>query len=100
VLGAELLVRAPTSARREQDEAHVTYAHKIAARDRALDPTPCRGGGAPRARCARTSARASRCPTAARRDRGERGPDARLAGGLLRTEGERLLLDRNGGALS
>jgi methionyl-tRNA formyltransferase len=67
-LGGELLVRAlderPPFA--EQDEARVTYAHKIeAARPRARPARRPTRSSAPCARCARTSARGCRCRTAA-----------------------------------
>jgi len=104
-LGGELLVRAlderPPCV--EQDEAGVTYAHKIEARDRALDPT-------------RPPEEVERVVRALRPHIGARVPlpdgsylgviSARVdgdtlapAGGRLRTDGERLLLDCNGGAL-
>jgi hypothetical protein len=87
----------------EQDEAGVTYAHKIEARDRALDPT-------------RPPEEVERVVRALRPHIGARLPlpdgsflgvvAARVdgvtlapAGGHLRTDGERLLLDCNGGAL-
>jgi methionyl-tRNA formyltransferase len=104
-LGGELLVRAlddrpePT----EQDEAGVTYAHKIEARDRLLDFT-------------RPPEEVERVVRALRPHIGARLPlpdgtflgvrSARVdgdtlapAGGRLRTDGHRLLLDCNGGAL-
>ena len=66
-LGGDLLVRAldeqPPFV--EQDEARVTYAQKIEAADRALDPAarpPSSSGRC--ARCGRTSARAWRCRAA------------------------------------
>ena len=104
-LAGELLVRALDERPPwvEQDAAGVTYAHKIEAADRALDPTrrPERPSGRS-APCGRTSARGSRCPTAAswaccaaRVD----GPTLAPAGGRVRTDGERLLLDCRGGAL-
>jgi methionyl-tRNA formyltransferase len=87
----------------EQDEAGVTYAHKIEARDRALDPT-------------RPPEEVERVVRALRPHIGARLPlpdgsflgvvAARVdgetlapAGGHLRADGERLLLDCNGGAL-
>ncbi|HYM56977.1 MAG TPA: formyltransferase family protein [Solirubrobacteraceae bacterium] len=104
-LGGELLVRAlderPPFA--EQDEAGVTYAHKIEPRDRTLDAT-------------RPPEEVERVVRALRPHIGARLPlpdgtflgvlAARVdgdtlapAGGRVRTEGERLLLDCNGGAL-
>src|SRR5215212_4711900 len=104
-LGGRLLVRAlderPPFA--EQDEAGVTYAHKIEARDRALDPT-------------RPPEEVERVVRALRPHIGARLPlpdesflgvlAARVdgdtlapAGGRVRADGERLLLDCNGGAL-
>ena len=104
-LGAELLVRAlderPTPV--EQDEAHVTYAQKISARDRALDPTRPPEEEERRVRALRPHIGA-RLPLpdgsflgviAAQVD----GPTRAPAGGLLRTEGDRLLLDCHGRAL-
>ena len=66
-LGGDLLVRAlderPPFV--EQDESQVTYAHKIEAADRALDPAARRTSSSARcAPCARTSAPASRCRAA------------------------------------
>jgi methionyl-tRNA formyltransferase len=104
-LGAELLVRAlderPTPV--EQDESLVTYAHKIGPRERALDPT-------------QTPEQVERTIRALRPHIGSRlplpdgtylgviaaeidGPTQTPAGGLVRTEGDRLLLDCHGGAL-
>jgi methionyl-tRNA formyltransferase len=104
-LGAELLVRAlderPTPV--EQDESLVTYAHKIGPRERALDPT-------------QTPEQVERTIRALRPHIGSRlplpdgtylgviaaeidGPTQTPAGGLVRTEGDRLLLDCRGGAL-
>ena len=105
-VGGEALVRAlderPPFV--EQDEAGVTYAHKIEARDRALDPT-------------RPPEEVERVVRALRPHIGARLPlPGRLvprawsraevdgetlapAGGHVRTDGERLLLDCNGGAL-
>src|SRR5829696_199248 len=104
-LGGQGLVRAlderPPFA--EQDEVGVTYADKIEARDRALDPT-------------RSPAEVERVVRALRPHIGARIPlpdgsflgvdAARVdgdtlapAGGRLRADGERLLLDCNGGAL-
>ena len=87
----------------EQDEAGVTYAHKIEARDRALDP-------------ARTPAEVERTVRALRPHVGARlplpdgtflgvvaaqvdGDTLAPAGGHVRADGDRLLLDCNGGAL-
>ena len=87
----------------EQDEAGVTYAHKIEARDRALDPT-------------RAPEEVERVVRALRPHIGARlplpdgsylgvvraevdGDTLAPAGGHVRTDGERLLLDCNGGAL-
>jgi methionyl-tRNA formyltransferase len=104
-LGARLLVQAlderPTPV--EQDEALVTYAHKIGPRERALDPT-------------RSPHEVERTIRALRPHIGSRlplpdgsflgvvdaavdGPTRAPAGGLVRAEGDRLLLDCNGGAL-
>ena len=105
VIGADLLVRVlderPTPV--EQDEAFVTYAHKIGPRERALDPT-------------QTPAEVERTIRALRPHIGSRlplpdgtflgvlaarvaGPTRAPAGGLVRSEGDRLLLDCHGGAL-
>ena len=87
----------------EQDEAGVTYAHKIEAADRALDPT-------------RPTEAVERVVRALRPHIGARlplpdgsylgvvraevdGETLAPAGGHVRTDGERLLLDCNGGAL-
>jgi methionyl-tRNA formyltransferase len=104
-LGGTLLVRAlderPPFA--EQDEAGVTYAHKIEPRDRTLDAT-------------RPAEEVERVVRALRPHIGARLPlpdgtflgvmAARVdgdtlapAGGRVRTDGEHLLLDCNGGAL-
>jgi hypothetical protein len=104
-LGARLLVQAlderPTPV--EQDEALVTYAHRIGPRERALDPT-------------QTPEQVERTIRALRPHIGSRlplpdgsflgvidaavdGPTRAPAGGLVRAEGERLLLDCQGGAL-
>ena len=104
-LGSELLVRAlderPDCT--EQDESLVTYAHKLEARDRNLDFT-------------RAPEEVERTVRALRPHIGARLPlpdgshlgvhSARVggetlapAGGRLRTDGQRLLLDCNGGAL-
>jgi methionyl-tRNA formyltransferase len=104
-LGADLLVQALDEhpAPVEQDEALVTYAQKITARDRALDPTRPPEEEERRVRALRPHIGA-RVPLP---DGGflgviaahVNGPTRAPAGGLLRTEGERLLLDCNGGAL-
>ena len=89
----------------EQDEARVTYAHKIeAARPRARPDAPARGGRARAcARCGRTSARALPLPDgsflgviARARSTARR---ARPPAACVRTDGDRLLLDCHGGAL-
>jgi methionyl-tRNA formyltransferase len=102
-LGGELLVRALDERPPwvEQDEAGVTYAHKIEAADRALDPS-------------RTPAEVERTVRALRPHIGGRLPlpdgsflgviAARPAGpaltpGGVRSDGDRLLLDCRGGAL-
>ena len=94
-LGADLLLRALDERPpwREQDEDGATYAEKLTAADRTLDPTPRpRSRSASSARCTRTSARACaqpdgvvprRAPRAGgggRRARAARGPAARRAG--------------------
>ena len=103
--GGELLVRALDERPPwvEQDEAGVTYAHKIEAADRTLDHT-------------RTPAEVERTVRALRPHIGARlplpdgsflgviaarpdGPSATPAGGRVRTDGDRLLLDCRGGAL-
>ena len=104
-LGAELLVKAlderPTP--QEQDESKVTYAHKIGPRERALDPTQTPQEVERTIRALRPHI-GSRLPLpdgsflgvlAARLD----GPTMAPAGGRVRTDGETLLLDCNGGAL-
>ena len=104
-LGGDLLLRAlderPPFA--EQDEAGVTYAHKIEARDRALDHTRPPEEVERDVRALRPHIGA-RLPLpdgsflgvfAARVD----GETLAPAGGRVRTDGERLLLDCNGGAL-
>jgi methionyl-tRNA formyltransferase len=104
-VGGEALVRAlderPPYV--EQDEAGVTYAHKIEAVDRALDPT-------------RPPEAVERVVRALRPHIGARlplpdgsylgvvraevdGETLAPAGGHVRTDGDRLLLDCNGGAL-
>jgi len=102
-LGGELLVRALDERPPwvEQDEAGVTYAHKIEAADRALDP-------------ARTPAELERTVRALRPHIGARLPlpgggflgvsgatpdGPSLAPGSVRRDGDRLLLDCSGGAL-
>jgi len=104
-LAGELLVRALDERPPwvEQDEAGVTYAYKIEPADRALDPT-------------RTPAEVERTVRALRPHIGARlplpdgsflgvsgaavdGPTLAPAGGRVRTDGERLLLDCRGGAL-
>ena len=104
-LGGELLVRALDERPpwREQDEAGVSYADKIEPADRALDPT-------------RTPAEVERTVRALRPHIGARlplpgggylgvsaavpdGPTLAPAGGRVRTDGDRLLLDCRGGAL-
>jgi methionyl-tRNA formyltransferase len=105
VLAGDLLVRAldERPAFVEQEEAGVTYANKIEPRDRALDAT-------------RPPEEVERVVRALRPHIGARVPlpdgnflgvlDAQVdgdtlapAGGRMRTDGERLLLDCNGGAL-
>ncbi|WP_064750575.1 formyltransferase family protein [Solirubrobacter soli] len=104
-IGADLLVKVlderPTPV--EQDEAFVTYAHKIGPRERALDPT-------------QTPEEVERTIRALRPHIGSRlqlpdgtflgviaarvaGATRAPAGGLVRAEGDRLLLDCHGGAL-
>ena len=104
-LGGDLLVRAlddrPPYA--EQDDSRVTYAEKIGPADRALDPS-------------RPAEEVERTVRALRPHIGARlplpdggvlgvlsarvdGPSLTPAGGRLRTEGERLLLDCRGAAL-
>src|SRR4051794_30984208 len=104
-VGGEALVRAREERPPyvEQDEAGVTYAHKIEAADRALDPT-------------RPPDEVERVVRALRPHIGARlplpdgaylgvvraevdGDTLAPAGGHVRTDGERLLLDCNGGAL-
>jgi methionyl-tRNA formyltransferase len=104
-LSGQLLVRALDERPpwREQPAEGVTYAHKIEAADRALDPT-------------RTPAEVERTVRALRPHIGARlplpdrgflgvtaaavdGPTLAPAGGRLRTDGGRLLLDCRGGAL-
>jgi hypothetical protein len=87
----------------EQDDAGVTYAHKIEAADRALDPTGTPAEAERTVRALRPHIGA-RLPlpdgtflgvAAARPD----GPTLAPAGGRVRTDGERLMLDCRGGAL-
>jgi methionyl-tRNA formyltransferase len=87
----------------EQDEAGVTYAHKIEAADRALDPTSTPEEVERTVRALRPHIGA-RLPlpdgrflgvSAAKVD----GPTLAPAGGRVRTDGRRLLLDCRGGAL-
>jgi methionyl-tRNA formyltransferase len=87
----------------EQDDAGVTYAHKIEAADRALDPTATPAEVERVVRALRPHIGA-RLPlpdgtflrvVAARPD----GPTLAPAGGRVRVDGERLLLDCRGGAL-
>jgi methionyl-tRNA formyltransferase len=104
-LSGDLLVRAleerPPWA--EQDESGVTYAHKIEAADRTLDPTRTPEEEERRVRALRPHIGA-RLPlpdgsflgvVAAAVD----GPTLAPAGGRVRTDGEALLLDCRGGAL-
>jgi methionyl-tRNA formyltransferase len=105
VLGGELLVRALDERPPwvEQDDAGATYAHKIEVADRVLDHT-------------RPPEEVERTVRALRPHIGARlplpdgsflgvsaaraaGPTLAPAGGRLRTDGERLLLDCRGGAL-
>jgi methionyl-tRNA formyltransferase len=104
-LAGELLVRALDERPpwREQPADGITYAHKIEAADRALDPT-------------RTPAEVERTVRALRPHIGARlplpdgrflgvvaaqpdGPTLAPAGGRVRSDGEQLLLDCRGGAL-
>jgi len=104
-LGAELLVKVldERPEPQEQDESQATYAQKIGPRDRALDPTqtPEQVERTIRALRPHIGARlqlpdGSFLGVLAARPAGRtRAP----AGGLVRTEGERLLLDCHGGAL-
>jgi methionyl-tRNA formyltransferase len=104
-LGGELLVRALDERPPwvEQADAGVTYAHKIEAADRALDPTrppeavertvralrPHIGARLPLPDGSYLGVRAARVD----------GPTLAPAGGRVRTDGEQLLLDCRGGAL-
>ena len=87
----------------DQDAAGVTYAHKIEAADRSLDPTR-------RPETAERTVRALRPHIGARIPLPDGsflgvlasrvdGPTLAPAGGRLRTDGDRLLLDCRGGAL-
>jgi methionyl-tRNA formyltransferase len=104
-LGARLLVEVldtrPTPV--EQDESKVTYANKIGARERALDPTQ-------RPEVVERTIRALRPHIGSRLplpdgtflgvlDARVDGPTRAPAGGLVRTDGLKLLLDCHGGAL-
>ena len=87
----------------EQPEEGVTYAHKIEAADRALDPTRRpRSWSGSCARCVRTSAPGCRCRTDAA---SACSPPASTpltpapAGGRVHAEDDRLLLDCRGGVL-
>ena len=104
-LAGDLLVRALDERPPwvEQDEAGVTYAHKLEAADRALDPTR-------RPETAERTVRALRPHIGARIPLPDGsflgvvasvvdGPTLAPAGGRVRTDGERLLLDCRGGAL-
>jgi methionyl-tRNA formyltransferase len=104
-IGADLLVQAldERPAPADQDESLVTYAHKIGPRERALDPTQTPEEVERTIRALRPHIGA-RLPlpdgtflgvSAARAAGRTRAP----AGGLVRTEGDRLLLDCHGGAL-
>jgi methionyl-tRNA formyltransferase len=104
-LSGELLVRAldERPAWVEQEPDGVTYAHKIEAADRALDPT-CAPEEVERTVRAMRPHIGARLPLpaggflgvlAARRD----GPTLQPAGGRIRTDGDHLLLDCRGGAL-
>ncbi|HWK26734.1 MAG TPA: formyltransferase family protein [Solirubrobacter sp.] len=104
-IGADLLVDVLDEhpAPQPQDEALVTYANKIGPRERALDPTETPEQVERTIRALRPHI-GSRLPLpdgtflgvlAARVD----GPTRAPAGGLVRTEGDRLLLDCHGGAL-
>jgi methionyl-tRNA formyltransferase len=104
-LAGDLLVRALDERPPwvEQDESRVTYAHKLEAADRALDPTRTPEEEERRVRALRPHIGA-RLPLpdgsylgviAARVD----GPTLAPAGGRVRTDGDRLLLDCRGGAL-
>ena len=104
-LGAELLVKTldehPTP--QEQDTSRVRYAHKISTYERSLDPTK-------RPEQVERTIRALRPHIGARLPLPDGtflgvlagkpgGPTLAPAGGRLRTDGDRLLLDCNGGAL-
>jgi methionyl-tRNA formyltransferase len=104
-LGGELLVRALDERPGfvEQDESQVTYAHKIEAADRALDPArpPEELERTVRALRPHIGARVALADgdflgvVAARVSEGDDGPEP----GRVRPQGERLLLGATGGAL-
>jgi methionyl-tRNA formyltransferase len=104
-LGGRLLVQALDERPEftEQDEAGVTYAHKIQARDRTLDFTrpPEEVERAVRALRPHIGARLPLPDGSFLRVHAARvdGDTLAPAGGRVRTDGERLLLDCNGGAL-
>jgi HEAT repeat protein len=90
----------------EQDEAGVTYAHKIEAADRALDPTrtPAEVERTVRALRPHIGARlplpdGTFLGVGAARNPSPPTPTLAPAGGRVRTDGDRLLLDCRGGAL-
>jgi methionyl-tRNA formyltransferase len=104
-LGAETLVKVlderPTP--QEQDESKVTYAHKIGPRERALDPTQTPEEVERTIRALRPHI-GSRLPLPDGTFLGviEAVPDGATrapAGGLVRTDGDKLLLDCHGNAL-
>lgn len=104
-LGARLLVQVldERPARVEQDESKVTYANKIGARERALDPTQPPEVVERTIRALRPHI-GSRLPLPDGTflgviDARVAGPTRAPAGGLVRTDGLKLLLDCNGGAL-
>jgi methionyl-tRNA formyltransferase len=104
-VGAELLVATLDEhpQPREQDEADVTYAHKIGPRERALDPTQ-RPEEVERTIRALRPHIGSRLPLPDGTFLGviaakPAGATLAPAGGRVRTDGDRLLLDCNGGAL-
>ena len=105
-LGGDLLVRALDERPPwvEQDEAGVTYAHKIEARRPRARPDAAAGdrrADGPRAAPAhrRPDPAAGRELPRRRRASVVDGPTLAPAGGRVRTDGERLLLDCRGGAL-